>query len=614
MHRVAVRAQPRQPGGHLRSCTRSTPPISRRAAARASITTGASRRVTGRLPTFGDLPLWSRRAARRPVPPSRSGSRTSPERECRRRGGTPRPARARRAAARCAAGCRAVAACGRVGRARVARRREPRAVGLGRGRARSSLVAGVAASAALPPPAVARPGRDRRTGRPRRSARARVAATARPTTSTSMSISTSVRSVIRIEPIPSRSASQRSPLRRGTPVLGAGGACGAGPRSRRPPPPRTASANKAHGGHLPVPVEAGVEGPGRKAGRRPAAAPGRADRAAPGPPRPPPRNTSRNANPTMPSSAARLEVEGVGVARGVHAIAFLEPFDEEAAGPEARCTGWSAPRLEGDIPIAVAVRVDRAEPRRIGAGRRRRALGLALERRDDDDGATRTASTSPRGPPSGRETGSYGQAQIRRRGARKRRSRRRRARGAPGPPSIRAPRPCPPCSPGSSDVTVGRRVATTRPRRQRPRRPPTMLRSCGRCGGREREQHEHADARPTRARRAAKRQVDAEPERHSGRGGRGAQTRRTVRIARDPHRQHHPHSREDAERVPVRERLLQPARRRDAAVELDQLGQQPLRERVADHHQGAQSHRRLQPAPRTRRRAAARSRHTKKPR
>ena len=75
-----------------------------------------------------------------------------------------------------------------------------------------------------------------------------------------------------------------------------------------------------------------------------------------------------------------------------------------------------------------------------------------------------------------------------------------------------------------------------------------------------------------------------------------ARSRLARRIAGNPYRQDEADRRHRALRVPVRERLFEPARGGAAAAQLDEVGQQPLAQAVGNHHEGAEHQHRLEPA------------------
>ena len=148
-------------------------------------------------------------------------------------------------------------------------------------------------------------------------------------------------------------------------------------------------------GHLPVPVESRVQRPGGQRGHR-------SRRGAPVEPvKPDPgggHGTEEQHEQRKPHEAelgSRLEIERVGVTRGVGAVRALEPLDDEAAGSRSgeRVLGK---RVERDLPVAVASALDRSEPFRGRAGRRGLELRFPLERRDGYGGERRDGNPRER--------------------------------------------------------------------------------------------------------------------------------------------------------------------------------------------------------------------------
>ena len=102
-----------------------------------------------------------------------------------------------------------------------------------------------------------------------------------------------------------------------------------------------------------------------------------------------------------------------------------------------------------------------------------------------------------------------------------------------------------------------------------------------------------------RGQRAAReREVAGQADDHPARRRSGAQPPGTLEVARDAHGEHEADGRDQPVRVPVGQRLLQPAGGGRAAIQLHDPGKQPLREAVGHHHQRAQRQGWLQPPPR----------------
>jgi len=107
---------------------------------------------------------------------------------------------------------------------------------------------------------------------------------------------------------------------------------------------------------------------------------------------------------------------------------------------------------------------------------------------------------------------------------------------------------------------------------------------------------------------AREREVEAGAERGGRHHGARPQRDGAGRVAREARAQHHPHRRQRAHRVPVGERLLEPSRRAEAALEVEDAREQPLRQPVGHddrraHRQGGLDRRERRPAAEERRRA-----------
>ena len=179
----------------------------------------------------------------------------------------------------------------------------------------------------------------------------------------------------------------------------------AGPAQQQP---GEGDRDEGDGGHLPVPVQAGVQGPGRarrRRGRRPG--PGRrVGRGAP-PARSPPASAASSARPTSPRSASVCELERVGVAHALVDRAPAQPLHGERPRPGAgdRMVGGDVapPRASssGDgcrRPTAARWsrrRRRRARGRRARRGRRRRR-GAARARRPPRRRARRAGAAGAR--------------------------------------------------------------------------------------------------------------------------------------------------------------------------------------------------------------------------
>ena len=110
----------------------------------------------------------------------------------------------------------------------------------------------------------------------------------------------------------------------------------------------------------------------------------------------------------------------------------------------------------------------------------------------------------------------------------------------------------------------------------------TAARSCARVGAAATQDDEPEHGGRQRAARVG--EVDAGAERGCGGGRRDAQRRRARAVAGEPRAQHEPDGGQRALAVPVGDRLLEPAAGAARAIEVDEAGQQPPREPVADHH------------------------------
>jgi hypothetical protein len=100
------------------------------------------------------------------------------------------------------------------------------------------------------------------------------------------------------------------------------------------------------------------------------------------------------------------------------------------------------------------------------------------------------------------------------------------------------------------------------------------------------EQDEADDHGEDRAARQG--QVAARGQRRRGRGGGGAHPGRARDVAGDAYAEQHPHRGQEAHRVPVRQRLQQPARRGTALLEREEAWQQALREALDDEREDPQ--------------------------
>ena len=312
--------------------------------------------------------------------------------------------------------------------------------------------------------------------------------------------------------------------------------------------------HEADRGHLPRPVDRGVDGPGghpaERGRRRRAAARSRAR------PRARPRRPAREREQAERARARPASRSAASARRARPRRPSARAATRPPKAPEpAPITGWSAQVAQRDVPVLVAVALRAGQPaarwrrtrgRRCGRPGRRRATG----RRAGDTRRPRRRRDQPRPR---QRTGSVAGRRARRAGA----GRAPRRRPTADDHGEQEPRPAPSRGARRGPSRRAASAATTRCRGagRRDRRATRAARATAARAGARRGPPPRASSAP---REKAERSRPA-PSSGAAAAAAARAPRGRVRVARQAGAQHEPDRRQRAHRVPVAQRLLQPA-------------------------------------------------------